>query len=132
MTDTFKGWGNCEVCGKPINNPAKATISMCYKRLREYGSARKVWEDKNVEEFGDLQTYRLGGDYPEQVKWVIAHEACGCPDHPEGCDEYWFYCTRFDSLGKVVAWTLHLIGKRWLRATDWEGLVRRLYALPAT
>lgn len=127
----FRGWGNCEVCGNPIKNPATATISVCYKQLRKYERKRKAWEDKNVEDYGGLQAYRLGADCPERIEWAIAHEACGCPYHPEGCDEYWFYCSRFDTYDKVLGWTLHLMEKVWFMATDWETLIRRLYTLPA-
>ena len=129
----FKGWGNCDVCGNPIKNPATATISVCYKQINAREEALRQWKVENVEVIEGAEITSGFADYPDQVPWMITHVDCECPGCLDrcGCD-YWFYGTRFDSLGKVVAWTLHLMKKTWFASTDWEGLVRRLYDLPAT
>jgi len=133
MQRSFKGWGNCQVCKKPIRDPARAAVGVCYKRLAAYDEALAAWAAESVESVEGVEIITSFEGHPELVDWAVTHTACACAGcgSESGCD-YWFYCTRFDSLGKVVAWTLHLMEKEWFKATDWEGLVRRLYGLPAT
>jgi len=134
MTEpVFNGWGSCEVCGKPIARPKEATISVCLKRVDAYEETYKEWEAHNVEHIGKGMDITRGYEgHPDRVEWMVTHAGCACPgcDAECGCD-YWFACDRFDSLAKVLAWTLHLQEKTWLDSTDWERLVRRLYRLPS-
>jgi hypothetical protein len=62
---------------------------------------------------------------PRAIPWCWSHESCVPPEH-----DYEVEAERFDSVGKVLEWTLHLGGKTWFDIEGWAVTVRRFYDLP--
>ena len=62
---------------------------------------------------------------PQSAKWQWGHQAC-IPDD----GGYSINADRFDSLGKALDFTLHMMEKTWFQYTDWTALVRRVHDVP--
>jgi hypothetical protein len=59
------------------------------------------------------------------ASWLWSHGKC----RPRR-NLYWIEAERFDTLDKVLAWTLHLSEKMWFRASNWRETVKRFYNVP--
>ncbi|WP_369380417.1 hypothetical protein [Streptomyces sp. cg36] len=55
-------------------------------------------------------------DYPSPVEWQAHHSAC---DPDPDADAYSIEVERLRTWADLTHWTAHLMGKGWLRATDW-------------
>ena len=62
---------------------------------------------------------------PPSIPWLWSHAAC-LPD----TNDYDIAAERFNTVGKVLDWTLHLMTKTWFDPIPWADAVRRFYILP--
>ncbi len=85
-----------------------------------------LWEQEH--DTGErLRTFVLNqlATMPRPVPWVWSHAACALDTN-----DYEIDADRFDSIGKVLDWTLHLLDKPWFAGVAWMEVVRRFYHLP--
>jgi hypothetical protein len=59
-------------------------------------------------------------DFPDHAQWHKYHRLCD-PDPNE--DSYWINVERIRTLPELLAWTGHLMQKRWIRVTNWSYLI---------
>ncbi len=115
----------CDVCGKPTA-PEKAALSIDDYQAAKRLDAIRVGEQehlplKDARGLERIETPEMRRRVPGLLPWRFGHRLCV---QDRG------YCIdflRFDSAGKVVAWTQHLWWKPWFRATDWWAAVERIH-----
>ena len=110
MEGLFKGWPPCDRCGKPVNRRS-GVLSIEPPEPSETRSGPV--------ELRDLARQELCRE------WLWSHGRC----RPRR-NLYWIEAEQFDTLDKVLDWTLHLAEKNWYQATNWQGTVRRFYNVP--
>ncbi len=146
----------CDRCGQPIErwrelvvwcDSTKAQDAMRQYRRMEQEQERVAeeslktggadeWLACSGATFAELERGKWAGfvrplasvPVVKTVSWRTFHFDCITDEEWE-----WGYPiegTRINTLGKALAWTLHLQGKTWYEATDWENLVRKLFTLP--
>lgn len=117
-----KEWPPCQVCGKPVST-RQGILVVNYKELQQYESQQLEWEKKHPADVSGVIT--ITPDLPDLVEWHWGHASC----LPEG--GYYIEYSKFDTIPKVLSWTLHLMeSKRWLKFTDWERAVRVHHKVP--
>lgn len=126
MTTTRIIW-TCDVCQQPVANRA-GYIHVLYREIDQYDSDLEDWQARvDAAQEDPTASFRIitGGlllDCPTPARWHVHHFRCD-PD-PDSHD-YAIGVERIRTFKEVTSWTAHLLGKRWLSSTDWEGLLRR-------
>lgn len=132
----------CDRCGQPIGrwhdlvvwcDTGKADeVARIWNedRKRREREAEAALKSGDMEAWCNAVTHTIAdlAEPPHPVSWQVMHFDCISDAEWE-----WGYPiegARINTLGKALAWTLHLEGKTWYEATDWEGLIRRLFTLP--
>ena len=122
-----KSWPPCEVCRKTVTTD-DAELVITEHELDRYAEEKARWKKEHsiiqqVPESGLLES--LGfvdpSDLPKRAHWRWGHITC----LPDG--HYIITTDRFDTLGKALDWTLHMMEKAWFPSTDWVETVRRLH-----
>lgn len=81
---------------------------------RDYEGASNDNEDEGPLTFSSLM------DRPDAAEWRALHASCGPePDEPSYC----INVGRIRTWPQVLNWTAHLMGKGWLKDTDWDELL---------
>ncbi len=125
MTDRGRITWPCEVCGKPIKDGAGyLTVSI---------RAMRVHEDSWVQYRERLRQRREAAGNPalfaedladmprtQRAHWLAVHGEC---DPDPGSGGHQIEVERIRTAHHLLAWTAHLMGKRWLRDTDWADLL---------
>lgn len=122
----FKGWPACDVCGKPITDLRLACLSLDTERAREgllkYDRLLRAGQQADgsilLADMPDLTTH--------SVSWLWAHSNCVPQEQ-----SYWIDGDRFDTMGKVLSWTMHVADKLWFDSLTWESAVRRFWMIPS-
>lgn len=118
-----KAWPPCDICGKSVATK-DGLLGISTTELDKVREVRQKWERKHPD-----GTAIAIAEYPEaalSVPWQWGHVKC----LQEVSFAYMIEAERFLTIGDALFWTLHLQEKRWLRATDWEGAVRRFHKVP--
>lgn len=110
----------CNACGRPVND-GDGYIHVSYAELGQYERDKKAWEEKWPGE-GSLRFIPASAyfDFPHQVRWRTHHAACD--PNPDSYD-YWIDVERVRSNSGLLARTAHLMGKRWLKNTNWDTVI---------
>jgi hypothetical protein len=121
----IKKWPVCQVCGKEVTTE-EGFLAIYHDELMEYKKQSLEWEKKHPldENVGRIIDATDIMEMPESVQWHWGHSEC------LGDSMYDIPYSRFDTLGKVLSWTLHLMEKSWLDYTDWETAVCTHYKIP--
>jgi hypothetical protein len=116
MSETQLVW-RCDGCGEPVADGAGyINVDYCVaiqaqnerenrERRRDAGSSVRV---------SDLRVHG-------RVPWQVHHRKC---DLSPSRYDYWYRIEEVRTLEQLFERTLHLSGKRWLRATDWIDFCR--------
>lgn len=106
---------NCNVCGFPIADDT-GYLSLDMSAVATVEEARHNWKTDHPDgaSLDDLMRY------PEAAPWAALHKHCD-PD-PEG-PSYWYDIERCRTHQQLLARTAHLMGKRWLNATNWDQII---------
>ena len=110
-------WPVCDKCGMAVTTQ-EGVIAIRNAHIAEAIAEWRAWEATHGEvvSLDELLTA------PQSVKWLWGHDTCILDD-----DSYTIDPTRFDSLGKALDQTLHMMEKTWLQHTDWINFVRRVH-----
>ena len=112
---------SCDKCGMTVT-PQEGVIAISKVEMEVAEAEGRAWELAHQGKAISLDEMLTG---PEPAKWQWGHQACIPDDGGYSID-----AARFDSLGKTLDWTLHMMEKRWLQYTDWATLVRRVHDVP--
>ena len=121
-----KEWPPCQVCGKPVSTE-QGILTIYKKELDQYEEQHKEWEKRHPLDEHGVQILTVGDmdEMPDLISWHWGHARC------LGDGMYTIDYSRFDSIGKALSWTLHLMEKYWLDFTDWEAAVRAHHKVPS-
>ena len=112
----------CEICGSAIAD-GEGYVAMSFAELHANDRAVKSWEERNAGRgFMPVKDFI---SYPTAVRWHVLHAAC---DPDLDASSYWFPIERMRTPADVIARSAHLLGKRWIQATDWDALLRDVAA----
>lgn len=117
----------CYGCKKQVG--LKAGDAVVHVHLAEadaYRTARQEWDAAHPADHG--WSWEALETLPDRARWAIHCNDCNPhwnEDRTEACAGcYWFDATRADSAERLLAWTAHLMGKRWFRCTRWGDFIR--------
>ena len=113
-------WPVCDICGEEVTT-SNGFIDIDKHEVENSESARHAWDQEHS---GRLQSFAESISAPEPAKWQWGHLNCITGEM------YQITADRFDTLGKALDWTLHLMEKGWLEETDWGAFVRRVHDVP--
>lgn len=108
----------CDLCGQEVNL-SEGILSISFKEVRAVQEAREAWHKEHSQLLTssmDLLTF------PDRACWVWHH--CRCDP---SSSSYEIDGSRFNTVGKALHWTLHLMGKTWFEFTNWRHTVGRFY-----
>jgi hypothetical protein len=109
----MSGWRACDACGElPLASPADGLLSVAISLIEE----RRA----------ELARQEAGADPPALAAWDWGHREC----FPDRDPEHSLPGDAVDTLPKMMARTLDLLGADWFLDTAWEDAVRRFYAIP--
>jgi hypothetical protein len=122
----FRGWPPCDACGDAVH-PDEGLLSLDTQLARKRFRGQQLWEEEYHVDSSEPQptSLRMLMSMPDSPDWWWGHDRCSPPEN-----DYEVEADRFDDIGKVLDWTLHLMHKNWFDAVSWERAVRRLYELP--
>ena len=106
----------CRACDKPIEGdpPGVALIPMGDVHRAEKADAE--WTAAHTDADG-LVTSNVFEPGPGPALWAAYHRECAPPDDVA---DYWFGLERCRTGDDLLMWTLHLMEKTWLPATNWD------------
>ena len=111
----------CHGCGQPVSRRGSLTIDFLdawdAKREHDERTERERKADRGLRTIGDAIKDYL--DAPEPAHWRAWHPEC---DHGEDVG-YDIPLAKCDTWPKLVGWWVHLNGKAWIGATDWDEFV---------
>ncbi len=109
------GWRACDACGEtPLASPADGLLSVATSLIDERHAA--LASDDNAADHAA----------PPHARWDWGHREC----FPDRDPDHSLLGDRIDTLPKMMARTLDLLGTDWFADTAWEDAVRRFYAIP--
>jgi predicted GIY-YIG superfamily endonuclease len=117
----------CTRCQEPIADG----LGYIHVNMRSVFEIEAYWaaaEKRQLEGgsvFVDISDLR---DWPDDAPWMAHH--ADCDPYPEAGD-YWFDVKRARTHAQLLNWTAHLMGKDWLKFTDWDDLIQRQAAVDA-
>lgn len=106
---SFGGWRACDVCGEPIAAIGDGALALRTELLDE---RRAV--------------VAADGSAPGLVPWDWGHREC----FSALALRYVIDGPQLDTLPRMMARTLQLLGEEWFLETAWEDAVRRFYRVP--
>jgi hypothetical protein len=118
-------WPLCDKCGGAVTT-GEGVIAIGNADLLGAMESWRAWE-KVHGEIVSLDELLAG---PEPVRWQWGHDRCISSEDSYTEDSYTIDPGRFDSLGKALDQTLHMMEKTWLQYTDWISFVRRVHHVP--
>ena len=114
-------WPVCDKCGMTVP-PEDGVIAIGKVEMEVAETEGQAWELAHQGEPMSLEEMLTA---PQSAKWQWGHQACIPEDGGYSID-----ADRFDSLGKALDFTLHMMEKTWVLHTDWAAFVRRVHDVP--
>ena len=114
-------WPVCDKCGAAVS-PQDGVIAIGKVEMEVAETEWRAWELAHQGEPLSLQEMLAG---PESAKWQWGHQACIPNDGGYSIDP-----DTFNSLGKALDITLHMMEKTWVQYSDWINFVRRIHDVP--
>ena len=119
----------CEVCGDPIADRAGYVYLNSHERHQAEQAAvefkRLTYEPITG---GQMISGEAWSMMPDPAHWRVSHHKC---DPDPDCSAYTIEIERIRNPAALLAWTAHLMGKRWLGTTDWRDLIERMAGVGA-
>lgn len=109
----------CEECHGPVAD-GEGFLHIRHRDIHEAEQSRLRWEDENN---GPVIETAAWLRYPGPARWLVHHDDCN--PEPEASN-YCIDVNRARTAAQMLSWTAHLMGKSWLRATDWRDLLERI------
>lgn len=107
----------CDACAKPISDGA-GYLHVSHHAIAEHEQAMARWREDNQPGGYMCITDLLA--IPKPARWRAHHRRC---DPEPDSSDYWIDVARLRTWRALLEWTAHLMGKRWLPATDWQRLI---------
>ena len=111
-------WPNCDKCDMVVQIQEGA-IAVSTREAEEAEEAMRAWDQSHRDMLVNIDEFL---SRPSPAKWQWGHQAY----IPENND-YAVDAAHFDSPGKALSVTLHLMEKVWVPYTDWINFVRRIH-----
>ena len=109
----------CDMCNQPVDS------------YKDEGEIYTLWHEINLAEEKDAQYKARKGEFirasdivDSLAHWHIAHYKCNHTENPH----YPIEIYRMRTIKKALAWTIHLMDKKWIGLTDWSDLIRHATA----
>ena len=115
----------CSACRKVIDDDFGYVLVDVREATRVL-EERAAWDEAHQGAL-DGKTLRVidGNElmtYPRDATWRALHSACD--PRPDSESEYCIEVDRCRSPWDLIHWTAHLWEKNWIRATDWDHVLR--------
>ncbi|MFC1926789.1 hypothetical protein ACFLWV_03465 [Chloroflexota bacterium] len=122
---TSKEWPPCVICGKSVTT-ADGILAIKYSEIWQYEKEMDLWEQEHPRDENGNRILAPSdlSSHPLRVRWHWGHINC-----ITDADVYDIGADTFDTIGKALRWTLHLMEKPWILNTNWAATVRRFYDL---
>lgn len=108
----------CQVCHFSVTDGA----GFLWIDMSDVHSGEEAWREKETRQPGgsgvDLSELMT---LPDPAPWRVHHRQC-YPFSTVG--SYVVEVDRIDTAAKLVRWTAHLMGKQWLRHTNWDEVLQ--------
>lgn len=117
----------CDVCGSPVKDGG-GWISVLFSDVEIHKRGKAEYENRRAEEIAEAGTswtpLNLAHvlDLPDRAQWRVLHRLC---DDDQEAYSYWFDIDRCRTEAHLIHWTAHLMGKGWLKHTDWAEFLRK-------
>jgi len=124
----------CEGCGQPVRDGTgyvhvdKSAVYKRRDRVREIenrAERREASACASFEDSGSLKTRVFTGSdlmsYPSAIRWRTHHAEC---DSDVDSNDYWISIDRIRTHTHLLRWTAHLMGKGWVRDTNWSEFIQ--------
>lgn len=126
----------CLACRRDVTGSSKAVMHVSMVEVERYKNRRRDWlrehDQVNPLEPGEFRFISAAEleSHPMPAPWCIHCDDCN-PHWDEGHNEacagcYWFSLDRCRTPLDLLSWTAHLMGKNWLKHTDWDQLIYKL------
>lgn len=117
----------CAVCGEPVDDEdGWLSVDIAYRN--EVEDAWHEFEERERESKSAGMDLGALLSLPEDAPWLAYHRRCD--PNPEAAS-YWIAIERLRTHAQLLEFTAHLMGKRWLRYTNWDHLIRRMAGVGA-
>jgi len=119
----FKGWPDCEVCGRPLTQDdgvieVERSRALQITWARETRHLAMTSHGQNVANLSDVPLTKV-------AHWRWAHRGCDS----DGSFDYSIAADRFDSYAKVIGWMHHLGDRVWFTSTDWYEAIAKAWTV---
>jgi hypothetical protein len=109
----------CAVCDLPIGN-GTGYITVDLNQAKRVLRWREEWDrELRSRDYPMNETATC----PEPTRWLVLHTTCDPLSEPGAYD---MPVEKLRTSWDLLAWTGHLMGNRWLEATDWQRVTWRL------
>jgi hypothetical protein len=106
----------CDLCAQNVS-PGDGYLWVDNDEVARCEKKTAAWEAEHP------TTENMTGDNlrtrPGPARWRVTHTAC---EPGSRGDAYAIELDRIMTFRDLAGWTIHLLGKRWLRYTDWDEL----------
>jgi hypothetical protein len=109
----------CASCGFEIAD-GDGWVHARMSEVNDQEEAVREWKAKHQPEGKSAVSVAQLLDYPEQVNWHALHEVCD----PTGGEPYAIGVEDLRTSWDLIKWTVQLLEKSWLAATDWREVLR--------
>jgi hypothetical protein len=110
---------HCHACGQRVADGS----GYLEVDLATAGRHRDAWhryEAKHSQANGVIISSLADMPDVARAHWRAWHRTC---DPRPDANTYWFDVERCDTLGKLIHWAGHLVGKTWIGDTDWSDVL---------
>lgn len=119
----------CDHCNQPIKDRT-GYVCVSYADIDRYEKQLPEWESKHAEPISPGSTIAFirasaYAEYPTPAQWQTTH--LDCDPQPESHD-YWMTVERLRTYERLLEFTAHLMGKKWINSTNWPKFLRRTIA----
>jgi hypothetical protein len=120
----------CSACQRDVTGSPKAVLHVPYEEFGRVERESASWKQKHKEnDQGGLGVVSLAElmTYPGPARWQVHCDRCNPHKDERGdmCDGcYWVSLDRCTDAVDLLYWTAHLMGKTWLRHTNWASFIR--------
>lgn len=112
----------CEACKAAVVN-GEGYIHVSHDTVN---ATERAYRDFERRESGKAVTLDSLLALPDPARWRVHHVRCD--PEPDSAD-YVIEVHRARTHAQLLRWTAHLMGKEWLRYTDWDELIDRMAAV---
>ncbi|GIG93350.1 hypothetical protein [Plantactinospora endophytica] len=117
----------CGGCKRDVSGSKRAVIHINHGEINRAEREEREWNERHPPDSPTGITAAELADVPAPALWWVHCDDCNPHRADDGtmCNGcYWFELSRCQTTVDLLHWTAHLMEKEWLKATDWNKLLR--------